>query len=259
MDEAFTTRKLLVLRKLTRAVADLLRGQLKNHLITLEPLLKPRMLYGEHIQGHGKEMVRGADKYFRELQADFAAVVGARPFNISARELKSPFEVMSATLEMNALEYAYSAKTDRDTKQVVITSPLKWVFTLSGYSAGGLRKLLADRNRTEQDMKAFALHFLLVEALFTKQMGISDLLRQLNFHVVSEKWPEFGGLPITFVRSSVSTYRPPDDVIIESTEISGSNAFEEFVEVDDIVHLQDGFKEQLLEIVKSQAPELLPR
>jgi hypothetical protein len=256
MDEVFTTKKLLVLRKLTRSISELLRQLLRSHLVTLEPLLRPRILYGEHVQGHGKDLVRGADKAFRELQAEFAAVSSAKPFNLRT-ELKSPFEVISAALEMNAVEYAYTAKGDRESKQVAVTSPLKWVLNYSGYSVPALRQLLADRHRTEEDVKRFVLHFLLVDGVIRKQQGIAALLESLRFNVTAEKWPDLGGLPILCITTDVSTYRPPDDVIIESTEISGTNAFEEFVDVEDIVRLREPFKEKLLEVVGAQAPELI--
>ena len=256
MDEVFTTKKLLQLRKLTRSIADLLRQQLRGTLVTLEPLLRPRMLYGEHVQGHGKDLVRGADKALRELQTDFVAVSSTKPFNLRT-ELKAPFEVISAALEMNAVEYTYTAKGERESKQVVVTSPLKWVLCFSGYSVPALRQLLADRHRTEEELRNFVLHFLLVEAVFRKQPGVAALLEALHFNVVAEKWPDLGSIPVLCITTDVSTYRPPDEVIIESTEISGSNAFEEFVDVEDIVRVREPFKEKLLEVVKAQAPDLV--
>ena len=42
MDRPMNTQQLLQLRKLTRAVSDQLRGQLKDYLVTLSPLIRPR-------------------------------------------------------------------------------------------------------------------------------------------------------------------------------------------------------------------------
>lgn len=78
----------------------------------------------------------------------------------------------------------------------------------------------------------------------------------LRFPVVVERRPEFGGLPITCITTAVSTYRPDDEVIIETTEISGSEEFEEFVKVSDM-GMKDAFREKLVEIVRAQDPELL--
>jgi hypothetical protein len=47
-------------------------------------------------------------------------------------------------------------------------------------------------------------------------------------------------------------------VIIESTEISGMDAFEEVVTVEDIAGMKDPQRELLLELVKKHAEKLLP-
>ena len=72
-----------------------------------------------------------------------------------------------------------------------------------------------------------------------------------------ERRPEFGNLPITCVTTAVSTYRPDDEVIIETTEISGSEEFEEFVKVSDVSGMKDALREKLMELVRTQGPELL--
>lgn len=251
-----STRKFIALRKLTRTLAETLRADVRSTLVTIEPLLRPRSVFGEHVQGHGKELVKGADRALKELQADFAEVAGNKPFHIP-KELKAPFEVMSASLEMHAVEYSYTARGDRDSKTVRITSPLRWVVNYRDYGLEDLKRVLADRNRTEEQLKRFVLHFLLVEHVFTRQPGIKEMLAALRLPVVVERRPEFGNLPITCVTTAISTYRPDDEVIVETTEISGSEEFEEFVNVADITGLSDAFKDKLLELVRVQDPELL--
>lgn len=251
-----STRKFIALRKLTRALAETLRADVRSTLITIEPLLRPRAVFGEHVQGHGKELVKGADRAYKDLAADFAEVAGSKPFHLP-KELKSPFEVMSASLEMQPVEYSYTARGERDGKTVRITSPLKWVVNYRDYGLDELKRVLADRNRTEEQLKRFVLHFLLVEHVFTRQAGIREMLDALRFPVVVERRPEFGNLPITCVTTAVSTYRPDDEVIIETTEISGSEEFEEFVKVSDISGMKDAFRDRLLEIVRAQGPDLL--
>ena len=49
--------------------------------------------------------------------------------------------------------------------------------------------------------------------------------------------------------------RPPDEVLIESTEVSGMNAFEEIVQLEDVEKLRDPLKEQLLAITKGHESE----
>src|SRR5262245_37914430 len=121
----YTVQRLLVLRKLTRAVADLLRGQLKEYVTTFNLLLRPRAVFGEHIQGT-RETVPGQDKALVDLQNAYRTLASAKQFNLP-KELKTPIELLSASPELSPTVYAYDAKTDSETKSIKITSPLKWV------------------------------------------------------------------------------------------------------------------------------------
>ena len=44
-------QSLLALRKLTRAITDAVRVQMTEYLKTLTPLLRPKALLGEYVQG----------------------------------------------------------------------------------------------------------------------------------------------------------------------------------------------------------------
>ncbi|MEJ7712134.1 MAG: hypothetical protein WKF84_20310 [Pyrinomonadaceae bacterium] len=62
MEDGFSIQKLLTLRKVTRAVSDTLRAQMKEHLTTLAPLLRPKAVLGDYIQSSAKESARGGEK-----------------------------------------------------------------------------------------------------------------------------------------------------------------------------------------------------
>jgi hypothetical protein len=258
MDDTFTTQKLLLLRRLTRAVGDVLRGQLKEYLATLTPLLRPRAVLGEFLAGGPKEVVSGSEKAFKDLQAAYEAVAGSKLYNLP-KELSSPVEVSNSALEFSPVEYSHSAKTERETKAVAVTSPLRWVLSYSGFGPRRLRELLASKTRSLQELQEFVLHTLLLQLVLTRQAGVAKILEGLRFPVSTGKRPEFGELPLLFVSSSISTVLPPDGVIIESTEISGTDAFEEVVSVDEIVRQKDPLRELLLEVVKKHAESLLPQ
>ncbi len=104
-DEHYDIQKFLKLRKLTRSIADLLRGQLSDYIATLTPMLRPRSIFGEYIQGGAKESVRGADKAFLQLQRLYTTVVNAKPYNLLT-ELRAPIQLESATVEISPLEYS---------------------------------------------------------------------------------------------------------------------------------------------------------
>jgi hypothetical protein len=257
MDDQITIQKLLSLRKVTRAVGDLLRGLLKEYLATLGPLLRPRIVLGEFIAGAPKEPTSGADKVFKDLQTAYEAVAGTRLYGLP-KELKAPLEVSSSVLEFAPVEYSHTAKTERETKAVAVTAPLKWVLHYSGFGPRRLRELLTAKTRSLEELQEFVLHTLLLQAVLARQTGVVKLLEGLHFSTGTSKRPEFGELPLATVAASVATVLPPDAVIIESTEISGTDAFEEVVSLDDVLRPHDRLHGQLLEIVKQYAAALLP-
>jgi len=254
MDQSLNTQQLLQLRKLTRALSDQLKGQLKEYLAALSPLLRPRTVLGDYVQSSVKETVRGADKVFKDLQSLYESVAGASPFHL-ATELKAPIELMSSALEMIPFEYGYSAKGPHEEKSVAITSPLKWVLVYSGYPLTRLRQILLDRNRSESELRESVLHHVVLNVVLTKQSGLTRILAALHFPVRTETLPGFGQLPITVISSTLSTLRPSDEVIIENTEISGTDAFEELINTEDITRLANPFKDSLAGVLKSHGFE----
>src|ERR1700759_4722111 len=133
MQKSTDVQKLLMLRKLTRSMSDLLRNQMKEYLSTLAPLLRPRVVFGDYIQGGPKEPVKGADKAFSELQSLYESVAAGKPFFLT-KELKPPFEIISSAIEFTPMEYRHRIDTDRGSKMVVVNKPLKWVLNYGGFT-----------------------------------------------------------------------------------------------------------------------------
>jgi hypothetical protein len=248
MTEGYNVERMLTLRKLTRAVADQLRAEMKEHLATLSPLLRPRSVFGEYIEHGTKESVHGSDKAFKELQELYEAIAASPSFNLP-RELKPPFEVFSSALEFTPFDYTHEARAGAGAKTVVVTSPLKWVLSYAGFPPGRFRELLASRDRPEEEVRQFLLHYLVLDVVVRRQAGVARILEALHFPVGSAPSEELGGAPVTFVSSDVSTRLPDDAVIIESTEVSGNDAFEEVVNLDDVAALRNPLKERLLELL----------
>jgi len=243
------TQKLLELRRLTRTLAEHVRGQLVGYLVTLGPLFRAKSLLGSHIQGV-RETTRAADRAFKELQSAYENVAGAKPFNLP-RELKGPIALDSSTLEITPYQYVHEAKTRRETKSITVTSPLKWVLTFSGYSLDRLREGLAGADPAEFRVQDFVLSFLVVHVA-TSQKGVPQLFEALRLPIASELFPDLGKLPVTVVSSAVPTFLPSDETIVESTEISGLDAFEEVADPEALAALRDPIKDGLLEIASKE-------
>src|SRR5438128_4495538 len=130
MAEEFTTQRLLALRKLTRGMADLLRGQAKDYLTTLGPLFRPRSILGGYTESNPRETVPGAERAFKELQGLHESVAGGKPFGLP-KELNPPIELTSSTLEMTPFEYAHSTQ-GAAANAVAVTGPSRWVLNYTG-------------------------------------------------------------------------------------------------------------------------------
>jgi hypothetical protein len=256
-DARYDTKRLLLLRKTTRVVADFLRGQVKDYLATLAPLLRPKAVLGDYAGVPARENVAGADKAFKELQSAYEAVAGSKLYRLP-RELTSPVSIQSTAPELTPWDYAHPAKAGLESKTVTVTSPCQWVFTYAGFTPVRLRELLAARDRAGDELQQCVVHALMLHVVLSRQAGVTRLLEALRYPVRTVRREEFGELPLTCVSSVVCTLRPPDDVIIESTEVSGMNAFEELIDVDQVVALRDPLRERLIELVKSQGVDLLP-
>lgn len=250
MDENYTIQKLLALRKLTRAIGDVVCNQMAEYVTTLTPSFRQKSIFGDNIQGGSKEQVKGADQAFKELQTLYEGVVVTKPFHLP-KELKSPLIPMTGTLELTPVEYTHLAKGASESREISVTRPFKSVLAYSGYGPRRLTGLLTDTSRNNGELQQFVLHYLAMHILLSKQSGLSKLFQTLHFPIEIGRLPGFGELPITFIASSISTSLPPDELIIESTELSGKNAFEEIVDIGDIQQLGDPLKERLLDLIKS--------
>jgi hypothetical protein len=248
-------QSLLVLRKLTRAITDAVRVQMSEYLRTLTPLLRPQGLLGEYVQAGHKEPTRKADKAFKELQGLYDTVAASRPFNLP-RELNPPLTFASVGLEITPLDYVHVAESAGETRKIKVRCPLTWVLTYTDFAPNRLQELLDAKGRGIDELQRFVLSYLVMH-LVSKEPGVAQIFDALHFPLTTSKSPQFGELPITRIGIGISTRRPSDAVIIESAELTGMDAFEEVVNVEDIPGLHDSFKTRLLDITRQHAPELV--
>ena len=128
MDGRDSTHSLLVLRKLTRAIADVVRVQMTEYLATLAPLLRPKTVLGDHVEDGTKESTRRSDKAFKDLQTLYDSVAGTKPFNLP-RELTLPLRLIGSGLEITPVDTALQIKSGSDTRTIMVRSPLIWTLT----------------------------------------------------------------------------------------------------------------------------------
>ena len=251
MEDLFDISKLLKLRKVTTTISSYLEQELKSHIITLTPLFHPVPIFGEYING-AKQTVKGSDTTFNELRAAYNNLRQSKVFSNKLDELKSPLDVYGTVLELTPYQYFYKITNNGVDKTIRIKSPLKWVLGFKNQGINQLRELLADQARPRtSDIQICVLHHLVLHSIYSKRQNVTKLLELLHYPVISEPSAEFGNLPLIYISSSVTTTLPPDDLILQSTELSGIPVFEEIINLEDINKITDTFKEKLLELSKN--------
>lgn len=253
MEGRDSLQSLLVRRKLTRAIAEIARAQMTEHLATLAPLLRPRNVLGDYVEDGVKESTRRSDKAFKELQALYESVASTKPYNLP-RELSLPLRLSgSSGLEITPVDTAYPIESGADVRTIMVRSPLSWTLTYSGYSPARLPELIKSKLRAGEELTHLVLGYLLLHIVITNSPGLMNVFEALHFPITTTTLAEFGPLPITRIGPAISTTRPTDDIILQSAELTGMDAFEEVVAVEDISRLGDPFKDRLLEIARVQS------
>jgi hypothetical protein len=198
-----------------------------------------------------KEAVKGADRAFHDLESLYDSVAKKKPYDLGLG-LTPPLPINTSALEILPLDYPFVARSERQNKRVMVTAPLTWIVTYSGFSLARLRALLGDPNRSRDELQRVLTHHLLLHVVLERKPGLRGLLQALHFPAKTETIPEFGELPLTVITSAVKTERPPDDIILESTDLSGVDATEEIVRVTNVAGMVDSRRARLLEIVEAE-------
>jgi hypothetical protein len=254
MSDRDNIQSLLALRKLTRAIADAVRTQITEHLTTLTPLFRPHTVLGDHIIGGVKESTRRAEQAFKEVQALHDAIAPTKPFNLR-RELTSPINFAPSGLEITPVDYVHVVQAGSEARRITVRRPLTWTLSYAGFSPARLADL-ADPKVRGEELQRFIISYLLLHAVTTHQRGLTQIFEALRLPITTAKTPEFGDLPLTRIGVAVSTFRPADTVVLESAELTGIDAFEEVVNVEDIARLTDPLKDRLVEIARPHVPAL---
>lgn len=256
MTETFDIPRILELRKLTRSISEKIETDLKDYLSTLAPLFSPVPILGEHIRGGSKAPIKGAEKAFRDLKGRFQSIAGQKPFSL-ATEISSPLDVFAATPSLTAVEYPYTATQENKSASLTVTSPLKWVLSYPDISPKRILELLdGNRSQLKDELSHTLLQSLTLGLVLENRPGIVTLLQGLRFHLETIHMEGLGDLPVILVSCPLSTILPPDDIIIQNTEISGIPSFEEIINITDIQALSDPLKQSILSITQEISPNI---
>jgi len=249
-ERTLTFEQLVGLREQTEAIAQLLLQQLTAYLETLRPLLAPRRLLGKYTGV--KEDVTGADRAFAQLQEKYKQLYG-KPFVLPAELEERWLANVDNRLELHPWEYSHQVKSERETKTVTMTSPVRWVLTYSsGATLAQTRQTVASKEARRSDAVCqFVVNALVMHALLARYAGLSQILTDLHYQVGPETLPGLGELPLMTITSCLPSFRPPDHLILTATRFSGVPAFIELIDVEALPNLADPLKTRLAEILQT--------
>jgi hypothetical protein len=241
-------QEFLRLRQATEKMARMLSKRLRDHLEVVKPLFVPRGLLGNYIKSSTMEDVPGSDKAFAELQERFARVC-EKPFGLP-RKLQPPLPPIPHPLEMTPFQYPLNLLGAED-KPITVTSPTRWI--LSYRSDCPLNRLQAmvsgAEPRQPEEMRQSLINHLALVIYLKHFPPLSQLLEDLRYQVETRELPDLGGLPIVMLKAPVATFLPPDDFILQITQLSGIAAFQEIIDPAAVENIPDAFQEALKKLI----------
>ena len=238
------------LREKTEKLTKFLLERLKDYLETIRPLLAPVRVFGKHIKSPMREDVPGAEAAVRKLCEKYNEVC-SRPFSLSADLGDNAVADLDGRIQLYPWEYTHEAKSATETKSITVTSPVKTVLTYkSPYSLSQIRLAVAGKgDRRQDDMREFLVAALAMQSTLEKFPGIVRLLKDLRYDVQVERCPGLGDLPLAVISSCVPSFRPADDLVLATCNLSGVPAFIELIDTEAVHQLEDPLKPRIAEVL----------
>jgi len=240
----------LKLRQATEKIAQLLTKRLKGHLEVIKPLFIPRILLGNYIKSALMDEVPGTDKAFAELQEMYGTIC-EKPFALP-RKLTPPLPPILNQLDTVPFQYSLFLEESED-KTVSITSPTQWI--LSYRSECPLNRLkamaLGMEPRQPDEMRQTIINHLALFVFLKHFPALNQLFEDLRYQVETKELADLGSLPVVILKAPVETFLPPDDFILQITQLSGIAAFQEIIDPEAVKKITDPLKEALRSLIAS--------
>jgi hypothetical protein len=244
-----TFQELPELRRKTEVISKLLQDQVLTHLETLRPILSPELLFGRHAGAKGDVAV--ADRALFQLQQHYKPF-SARPFDLPSELDQYWLTLVGNRVTLYPWEYTYQAGTDRESKAISMTAPLRWVMSFSSaYTLSQVRQALAGKGeRRPEHIRQFVVNALVTQLIITHIPGLVPLFTDLRYQLQTDYAPDLPKLPLTTITSGLPSFRPGDDLILAATNFSGVPAFIELIDVGALPELQDPLKARIEDLLR---------
>lgn len=249
MENSLSIADVIKLRKATRSVAERMTGQLQADLSAMSPLISIRQVLGRHVRGNEKNSARGEDDAFEELQRMYRELAASTTYVIP-REIESPIDIRQTAVDVVAADYNYEITSGDHAKPIRITCPLRWILYPAGFSPHELRQVVTNQAQaTDQELQSFVLQYLALYVTLSKKLDVLALLADLRFPIEDGRMDGCGKLLVKLATSPIATMRAPDDIVLQSTELTGSATFEEVIDLQSVAQMRDPLQVEILELV----------
>jgi hypothetical protein len=242
---ALSLQELPELRRKTETVSGFLKEQIAGYLETLRPLFAPERILGKY--AGGKADVTGAERALAELRQNYA------PFTTKPFDLPEPLDLnwltlVGNTLELHPWEYIHPVQG----KDIRMSSPVRWVLNYkASYTLAQVKNVLAGKEVVRLEyLRQFAINALVLQIAISRNPGLTQLFRDLWFELKIETPPELKKLPMLTITSSLTSFRPADDLITAATAFSGVPAFIELIDTNAIRQPADPLQARLDALLK---------
>lgn len=242
--EALTMDQVASLRGKTDAVSHILDSRLRVYIETLKPLLTPRRLLGRHVGS--RDDVNGSDLALTRLK-ELYREGSHSPFGLPPEFPDTALAQLDSQPAIYRWEYTHRAKSERDFKDVTITSPVQWVLSYeSGLTLSQVHSMVESRmERKTEALRQFVVNALVMQLLMKSQPNLVQLLAALRYQIDMKPLPGLGALSCVTITAPLASFRPADDVLLMATRFSGVPAFVELVSLESIERFEDPLRTQL--------------
>jgi hypothetical protein len=241
--------ELLGFREATERVSGYLNKRLREQLNALSPLLLPGRVFGKHVGA--RETAPRADEALAELTEKYKQVCVSLP-GLEPELDEETLTAIPAAIATYPYEYNYEAKSPKTTRQIAMSSPLRWV---AAYGTGGSlsqmrTQLLSPTDRRTTPARQFVVNVLAFQVTLGRSAGAALLLRDLRYEIRCEVIPGLEGLPFTTLGVQLPSFRPSDDLLLTATRLSGVAAFIEVIDPEALRAMDDPFRQQIATLLE---------
>jgi hypothetical protein len=133
-----------------------------------------------------------------------------------------------------------------------MTSPVRWVLNYkANYTLNQVKHVLAGKEAVRPEyLRQFAVNSLVLQIAINRHPGLVQLFRDLRYELKVETPPELKKLPVLMITSTLTSFRPADDLIAAATAFSGVPAFIELIDTAGISERLDPFAAKIEQLMK---------